>query len=48
MQEPTLSSAMLPLHAQVIQLQGDQRKNVSEFLIKTKITKKEHIKLHGF
>lgn len=32
----------------VIQLQGDQRKNVSEFLIKTKITKKEHIKLHGF
>mmetsp|Transcript_42710 Transcript_42710/g.87230 ORF Transcript_42710/g.87230 Transcript_42710/m.87230 type:complete len:117 (-) Transcript_42710:519-869(-) len=32
----------------VIQLQGDQRKNVSEFLIKTKISKKEHIKLHGF
>ncbi|GAX79499.1 hypothetical protein CEUSTIGMA_g6940.t1 [Chlamydomonas eustigma] len=32
----------------VIQLQGDQRRNVSEFLIKAKITKKEHIKLHGF
>ncbi|KAG1666164.1 hypothetical protein FOA52_011576 [Chlamydomonas sp. UWO 241] len=32
----------------VIQLQGDQRKNVSEFLIKSKLTKKENIKLHGF
>lgn len=31
----------------IIQLQGDQRRNVSEFLIKTKISKKEHIKLHG-
>mmetsp|Transcript_20048 Transcript_20048/g.59534 ORF Transcript_20048/g.59534 Transcript_20048/m.59534 type:complete len:101 (-) Transcript_20048:350-652(-) len=31
----------------VIQLQGDQRRNVSEFLVKTKISKKENIKLHG-
>ncbi|KAI4967028.1 hypothetical protein ZWY2020_034432 [Hordeum vulgare] len=28
---------------QVIQLQGDQRKNVSNFLVQ-----KEHIKIHGF
>ncbi|KAJ4760796.1 Translation initiation factor SUI1 family protein [Rhynchospora pubera] len=33
---------------QVIQLQGDQRKNVSNFLIQAGIVKKEHIKIHGF
>ncbi|PKI37956.1 hypothetical protein CRG98_041669 [Punica granatum] len=32
----------------VIQLQGDQRKNVSTFLIQAAIMKKEHIKIHGF
>ncbi|KAK6946915.1 SUI1 domain [Dillenia turbinata] len=32
----------------VIQLQGDQRKNVSNFLIQTGIVKKDHIKIHGF
>ncbi|GMP52460.1 hypothetical protein CsSME_00018260 [Camellia sinensis var. sinensis] len=32
----------------VIQLQGDQRKNVSNFLVQAGIVKKEQIKLHGF
>ncbi|CAI7862551.1 unnamed protein product, partial [Closterium sp. NIES-54] len=33
---------------QVIQLQGDQRKNVSAFLIQAGIAKKDLIKMHGF
>jgi len=33
---------------QVIQLQGDQRKNVSVFLVENKIAKKDKIKIHGF
>ncbi|KAJ8532599.1 hypothetical protein K7X08_012522 [Anisodus acutangulus] len=37
-----------PELGQVIQLQGDQRKNVSTFLIQAGIIKKEHIKIHGF
>ncbi|XP_073311730.1 protein translation factor SUI1 homolog isoform X1 [Primulina huaijiensis] len=37
-----------PELGQVIQLQGDQRKNVSSFLIQAGIVKKEHIKIHGF
>ncbi|KAG8386123.1 hypothetical protein BUALT_Bualt03G0116300 [Buddleja alternifolia] len=32
----------------VIQLQGDQRKNVSHFLTNAGIVKKDHIKIHGF
>lgn len=32
----------------VIQLQGDHRKNVSRFLVEARITKKEQIKIHGF
>ncbi|EXB50313.1 Protein translation factor SUI1-like protein [Morus notabilis] len=32
----------------IIQLQGDQRKNVSKYLVKADIVKKEHIKIHGF
>ncbi|CAM8887800.1 hypothetical protein QQ045_024185 [Rhodiola kirilowii] len=32
----------------VIQLQGDQRKNVSTFLIQSGLVKKDQIKLHGF
>lgn len=31
----------------IIQLQGDQRKNVAQFLIDEKISKKEFIKVHG-
>ncbi|KAL5705154.1 Protein translation factor SUI1 [Ranunculus cassubicifolius] len=37
-----------PELGQVIQLQGDQRKNVSTFLVTAGIVKKEHIKIHGF
>ena len=33
---------------QVIQLQGDQRKNVALFLTGNKIVKKESLKIHGF
>ena len=33
---------------QVIQLQGDQRKNVSTFLVGNKICKKDQVKIHGF
>jgi len=32
----------------VIQLQGDQRKNVSQFLVDEGIVKKESVKIHGF
>jgi translation initiation factor SUI1 len=32
----------------VIQLQGDQRKLVYDFLVDEKIVKKEAIKIHGF
>lgn len=37
-----------PELGKVIQLQGDQRKNVSSFLVKAGIAKKDSIKLHGF
>ncbi|KAF1883172.1 hypothetical protein Lal_00003355 [Lupinus albus] len=37
-----------PELGQVIQLQGDQRKNVSTFLVQAGIVKKDHIKIHGF
>ncbi|KAJ7960774.1 Translation factor SUI1 [Quillaja saponaria] len=32
----------------IIQLQGDQRKNVSNFLVKAGLVRKDQIKLHGF
>ncbi|KAK9834718.1 hypothetical protein WJX74_008557 [Apatococcus lobatus] len=32
----------------VIQLQGDQRKNVSTFLIGSQLVKKDMVKIHGF
>ena len=32
----------------VIQLQGDQRKNASNFLVQAGIVKKDQIKIHGF
>ncbi|GAB0139327.1 Eukaryotic translation initiation factor eIF-1, partial [Epichloe bromicola] len=37
-----------PELGQVIQLQGDQRKNVATFLVQAGIAKKELIKIHGF
>jgi hypothetical protein len=36
------------LWTQVIQLQGDQRKNVSQFLVQAGVVKKDLIKIHGF
>lgn len=39
---------VLGLLVQVIQLQGDQRKNVSTFLLSNNIAKKDQIKIHGF
>jgi hypothetical protein len=36
------------LWMQVIQLQGDQRKNVSQFLVQAGVVKKDLIKIHGF
>uniref|UniRef100_A0A1J3D629 Protein translation factor SUI1-like protein 1 n=1 Tax=Noccaea caerulescens TaxID=107243 RepID=A0A1J3D629_NOCCA len=32
----------------IIQLQGDQRKKVSQFLVQTGIAHKDQIKIHGF
>ncbi|XP_038690055.1 protein translation factor SUI1 homolog 1-like [Tripterygium wilfordii] len=32
----------------VIQLQGDQRKNVAAFLVQAGLVKKDQIKIHGF
>lgn len=46
-----LTAVQLPLTLllmQVIQLQGDQRKNVSTFLVGNKICKKDQVKIHGF
>ena len=37
-----------PELGQVIQLQGDQRKNVTDFLVAEKLVKKELVKIHGF
>ncbi|KAJ7946249.1 Protein translation factor SUI1-like [Quillaja saponaria] len=37
-----------PELGKVIQLQGDQRKNVSTFIVQAGIVKKENIKIHGF
>ncbi|KAI3675574.1 hypothetical protein L1987_85164 [Smallanthus sonchifolius] len=36
------------IFGQVIQLQGDQRRNVSSFLTQAGIVKKDYIKIHGF
>jgi len=32
----------------VLQLQGDQRRNVSTFIVENKLAKKDSIKIHGF
>jgi translation initiation factor SUI1 len=37
-----------PELGQVIQLQGDQRKNASTFLVENKLVKKGALKIHGF
>ena len=37
-----------PEYGEVIQLQGDQRNNVTLFLKKTNIVEEDQIKIHGF
>jgi translation initiation factor 1 len=37
-----------PEMGKVIQLQGDQRKNIADFLIREEICKKANVKIHGF
>ncbi|XP_057619687.1 eukaryotic translation initiation factor 1-like [Chionomys nivalis] len=37
-----------PEHGEVIQLQGDQCKNICEFLIKIGLAKDNQLKVHGF
>ena len=37
-----------PEHGEVIQLQGDQRKVVCDFLAQVGIAKRDQIKVHGF
>ena len=37
-----------PEYGEVIQFQGDQRNNISGFLIKVGLAKKDQIKMHGF
>ncbi|XP_041029612.1 eukaryotic translation initiation factor 1b-like [Carcharodon carcharias] len=35
-------------YGEVIQLQGDQRKNICKFLVEVGIVKEEQLKVHGF
>eukprot|EP00126_Sphaerothecum_destruens_P002184 Sdes_comp15630_c0_seq1m4623 len=35
-------------YGEVIQLQGDQRNNICEFLVREGLSKKEQLKVHGF
>jgi hypothetical protein len=44
----TLYCLPLSVCMQVIQLQGDQRKNVLQFLTQEGLVKKDLIKIHGF
>ena len=37
-----------PEHGEVIQLQGDQRNNIQQFLVDVELAKKEQLKVHGF
>ncbi|XP_038635579.1 eukaryotic translation initiation factor 1b-like [Heterodontus francisci] len=37
-----------PEYGEVIQLQGDQRKNICKFLVEVGIVKEEQLKVHGF
>jgi len=37
-----------PEYGEVIQLQGDQRNNISHLIVKIQIAKEEQIKMHGF
>jgi len=37
-----------PEYGEIIQLQGDQRNHIKEFLIKTEVALAQHVKVHGF
>ncbi|XP_057557187.1 eukaryotic translation initiation factor 1-like [Hippopotamus amphibius kiboko] len=37
-----------PEHGEVIQLPGDQRKNICQFLVETGLAKDDQLKVHGF
>ncbi|KAG7275132.1 hypothetical protein CRUP_024698 [Coryphaenoides rupestris] len=37
-----------PEYGEVIQLQGDQRKNICQFLMEIGIVREEQLKVHGF
>lgn len=37
-----------PEYGEVIQLQGDQRNNICDFLIKVGLVRKDQLKVHGF
>ncbi|KAM5264650.1 eukaryotic translation initiation factor 1-like [Ctenodactylus gundi] len=37
-----------PEYGEVIQLQGDQRKNICQFLVETGLAKDDQLKAHGF
>ena len=37
-----------PEYGEVIQLQGDQRKNICQFLVEIALTKDDQLKVHGF
>ncbi|XP_016313090.1 eukaryotic translation initiation factor 1b-like [Carassius auratus] len=37
-----------PEYGEVIQLQGDQRKNICQFLTDIELAKEEQLKVHGF
>ncbi|XP_032700246.1 eukaryotic translation initiation factor 1-like [Lontra canadensis] len=37
-----------PGYGEVIQIQGDQHKNISQFLVETGLAKDDQLKVHGF
>ncbi|TEA30009.1 hypothetical protein DBR06_SOUSAS4510051, partial [Sousa chinensis] len=37
-----------PEYGEAIRLQGDQRKNICQFLLEVGIVKEEQLKVHGF
>ncbi len=37
-----------PEYGEVLQLQGDQRENICQFLTKTGLVKQDQLKVHGF
>ena len=37
-----------PEYGEVIQLQGDQHKNICQFLVETGLPKDDQLKVHGF